>query len=76
MGRFNLKVAVAFILFLAMAFIAAAQGPAGVGGNVKPVKTKTVKVHKAKKTAPLYFVPKSQPWYLGGGPGPVGAGVK
>jgi hypothetical protein len=63
---------VALFVVLSFAVAVSAQGPKGVGGDIKPVKTKVAKVHKQKKGAPLYTVPKSQPWYRGGGPGPAG----
>jgi hypothetical protein len=61
-----------------------AQEPNGAGGDTKPEKAQQVKkakpekVKKAKpqKPTPLYTVPKSEPWWRGGGPGPAGAGVK
>jgi len=64
---------------LTLASITPAQQAMGVGGNIKPAKVKHVKAAKEKKGAPLYTVPKSEPWYLNygkGGPGPAGAGTK
>lgn len=60
------------------------QEPSGAGGDTKPEKVQGVKnakpekVKKAKpqKQTPLYTVPKPEPWWRGGGPGPAGAGVK
>ncbi len=53
-----------------------AQGPRGVGGDIKVAKPKRVKKKKLKKTPPIQKIPKSAPWWQGGGPGPIGAGVK
>jgi len=53
-----------------------AQGPRGVGGDIKPEKVQRVRNTKPEKPTPIYSFPKSEPWWLGGGPGPVGAGVK
>lgn len=75
----KIRVAVLAFSLLLVAGIASAQSPKGVGGDIKPVKVKAVKTPKEKKGAPLYTVPKSEPWYLNygkGGPGPAGAGTK
>ena len=53
-----------------------AQGPRGVGADLKGSKVERVKLAKPGKTPPLYTIPKSASWWEGGGPGPVGAGVK
>lgn len=53
-----------------------AQGPRGVGADLKGSKVERVKMAKLGKTPPLYTVPKSASWWNGGGPGPIGAGVK
>jgi hypothetical protein len=53
-----------------------AQGPRGVGADLKGKKVERVKMVKPGKTPPLYTIPKSASWWDGGGPGPVGAGVK
>jgi hypothetical protein len=64
-----------------------AQEPSGAGGDTKPEKAqqvkkakpekvKQVKSAKPQKPTPLYTVPKSEPWWRGGGPGPAGARVK
>jgi hypothetical protein len=53
-----------------------AQGPRGVGADLKGSKVEKVKREKLGKTPPLYTIPKSASWWDGGGPGPVGAGVK
>ena len=64
-------------LFLLTALLFAvgtfAQQPKGVGGDIKPAKVKKVKTPKPGKRTPLYTVPKSAPWYQGGGPGIAGA---
>jgi len=39
---------------------------------IEPAKIKKVKAAKEKKPATLYTVPKSAPWYQGGGPGIAG----
>jgi nitrous oxide reductase len=64
-----------------------AQEASGAGGNTnqgevqqaksaKPAKAKPAKKAKPGNLTPLYTVPKSEPWWRGGGPGPAGAGVK
>jgi len=53
-----------------------AQGPRGVGADLKGNKVERVKMVKSGKTPPLYTIPKSASWWDGGGPGPVGAGVR
>jgi hypothetical protein len=53
-----------------------AQGPRGVGANLKGTKVEREKKVKMGKANPLYTIPKSASWWDGGGPGPVGAGVK
>jgi hypothetical protein len=53
-----------------------AQGPKGVGADLKGSKVERVKKEKLGKTPPLYTIPKSASWWEGGGPGPIGAGVK
>jgi len=73
------RFAFASLLVLLVAGVASAQGPKGVGGDIKPGKVAKVKTVKAPKPAKLYTVPKSEPWYLNygkGGPGPAGAGTK
>ncbi len=52
-----------------------AQGPRGVGVDIKPEKVQRVKDAKPEKPSPIYAIPKSEPWWRGGGPGPVGAGA-
>jgi len=73
------RIAFLSLAFLLVAGVTSAQGPKGVGGDIKPAKVVKVKTAKEKKSAPLYTVPKSEPWYLNygkGGPGPAGAGTK
>jgi hypothetical protein len=53
-----------------------AQGPRGVGADLKGTKVEREKKAKLGKTPPLYTIPKSASWWNGGGPGPAGAGVK
>ena len=53
-----------------------AQDPKGVGADLKGSKVERVKRTKPGKTPPLYTTPKSASWWDGGGPGPIGAGVK
>jgi len=64
------------LLCLAASTNLCAQGPRGVGGDIKPSKVDKVKGAKPEKPTPLYTFPKSASWWDGGGPGPAGAGMK
>jgi hypothetical protein len=65
------------ILFgMATASAVCAQGPRGVGADIKPNKIDKAKSAKPEKPTPLYTFPKSASWWDGGGPGPAGAGMK
>lgn len=51
-----------------------AQGPRGVGGDIKVEKVQKAGNPKPEKPVPLYTFPRTTPWWQGGGPGPAGAG--
>jgi hypothetical protein len=52
-----------------------AQGPRGVGGDIKVEKVQKASNPKPEKPVPLYTFPHTTSWWQGGGPGPVGAGA-
>jgi len=66
-----------FIILLASTAAAgSAQGPKGVGADIKAAPIDHAKPSKPGRTPPLYTVPKSASWWSGGGPGPAGEGAK